>query len=254
MSFMNYPGSFIWYELLTSDVDAARRFYGDVVGWNAKAHAVVPGYYLFTSVDSDIAGLMALDAGIARPLWLGYISVEDVDATVAGAVADGATLCVPPTDIPDVGRFAMILDAQRVAIYVMRMQGAGVSRSFAAQVGHCQWNELVTSDPVAALAFYGRQFGWQKSDVMSLGPLGNYQFMECGGTRFGAMMQRSRAGAAPLWRFYFGVDDIDRAARAISAGGGQLVGEPQPVPGGGFAIVALDPQGAEFGIAGPRRS
>jgi uncharacterized protein len=249
---VNPPGTFIWYELLTSDVAAARRFYSDVVGWVSREHGSVPGYGLFATGDSDIGGLMLMDAGITRPVWLGYISVDDVDATVAAAVSAGATVCVPPTDIPGVGRFAMILDPQRVATYVMRMVDTSASRSFAAQVGHCQWNELVTSDPVAALGFYTRNFAWQKGDVLQLGAMGDYQFLRCGGVRFGAMMQRSRTAAPPLWRFYFGVDDIDRAVRAINAGGGKVLNEPQPVPGGGYAVVAIDPQGAEFGVAGPR--
>ena len=254
---MNSPGSYIWYELLTSDVDAARRFYASVVGWQLKPHAAVPGYHLFAAADADIGGMMALatDAGITRPVWLGYIAVVDVDSTVAAMLGDGATICVPPTSIPGVGRFAMLRDPQGAATYVMRgaVEG-GVSHSYAPSVGHCQWNELVTGDPVAALGFYTRNVGWQKGDVMPMGPLGDYQFLLNGSERIGAIMKRSRPDAPPLWRFYFGVDDIDRAAQAVTAGGGRLLGEPQPVPGGGFAIVAVDPQGAEFGIAGPRRA
>jgi predicted enzyme related to lactoylglutathione lyase len=248
--------SYIWYELLTTDVDAAGRFYADVVGWKVKPHGGVPGYNLFGTTESDIGGVMAMpaEAGISRPVWLGYIGVDNVDATFAAALRDGATQCVPPTDIPGVGRFAMILDPQGVATYIMRgaVEGAS-SHSFAAKVGHCQWNELVTTDPVAALAFYTRNFGWTKGDVMPMGPLGDYQFVLSGEVRIGAMMKRSREGAVPLWRFYFGVDDIDRAATAITAGGGRLLGELQQVPGGGYAAVAVDPQGAEFGIAGPRK-
>ena len=254
---MNAPGTHIWYELLTSDVNAARKFYGNVIGWQLKEHVFVPGYFQFAAPDSDIGGMMALagDAGITRPVWLGYIGVSDVDATVAAALRDGATQCVPATDIPGVGRFAMIRDPQGVAFYVMRgaVEG-GVSRSFAPLVGHCQWNELVTSDPVGALAFYTKHFGWLKGDSMPMGPLGTYQFLLNGSDRFGAMMPRTREGAPPIWRYYFGVDDIDRAAKAINEGGGRLLQDPQQVPGGGYAAVALDPQGAEFGIAGPRQA
>ncbi|MEP7312314.1 MAG: VOC family protein [Pseudomonadota bacterium] len=254
---MTAQGSFIWYELLTSDVDAAVTFYGKVIGWQLKAHAFVPGYHLFASKDADIGGMMAMatDAGITRPVWLGYIAVGDVDATVAAAVKDGATVCVPPTSIPGVGRFSMIRDPQGVATYVMRGEvEGGVSRSFAPLVGHCQWNELVTIDPAAAVSFYTRLVGWQKGDVMPMGPLGDYQFLTSGTDRIGAIMKRSREDSPPIWRFYFGVDDIDRAAKAITDGGGRLLADLQPVPGGGFAAVAVDPQGAEFGVAGPRKA
>jgi predicted enzyme related to lactoylglutathione lyase len=162
---------------------------------------------------------------------------------------------VPPDDIPDVGRFAMFLDPQGAPTYVMHLlPGVAPTASYAAKPGHCQWNELVTTDPAGALAFYTQQFGWEKGGVMALGPLGDYQFLLREGGQFGAIMKRARPGVPSAWRFYFGVDDIDRAVRAITAGGGRLRGELQPMPGGGFAAVALDPQGAEFGISGPRRS
>ena len=248
-------GSWIWYELLTSDVEGALKFYREVIGWKWTPHAVVPGYHLFNAGDTPIGGMMAMpwEASAGKPAWLGYVHVADVDATVAAAQRDGAKAVVPPTEYPGVGRFSMLRDPQGALVYVMNPtpQGA-LSESFAAKVGHCQWNELVTSDPVAATAFYTQHMGWQKGDVMSMGPMGDYQFLIGGGVRSGAVMKR--AAGDPLWRYYFGVDDIDRAARAVVAGGGTMRGDPQPVPGGGFAAAALDPQGAEFGIAGPRKS
>jgi len=252
---MSARGHWIWYELLTSDVESALNFYGAVIGWRGREHEVVPGYRMFAAGDADIGGMMASEPqlGLSGPVWIGYVSVEDVDATAAAAQRDGATICVPPTSYPGVGRFSMLQDPQGAPVYAMRpgMEG-GVSRSFAAEVGHCQWNELVTSDPSAAAEFYMRTFGWEKGDVMPMGPAGDYQFMHDAGGRFGAIMKRTREGAHPIWRFYFGVADIDRAADSIVAGGGRLVQAPVEIPGGGFSAVAIDPQGAEFGIAGPR--
>jgi predicted enzyme related to lactoylglutathione lyase len=251
---MAEAGGWIWYELLTSDVGSAHAFYGSVVGWTTAPHAAVPGYFLFAAGGTTIAGLMEMpmEAGITRPVWLGYVHVTDVDATVAAAQGDGARLCVPPTSIPGVGRFAMFLDPQGAAVYAMSPEQGG-SESFGSRVGHCQWNELVTSDAVAAVDFYVKHFGWLRGDAISMGPLGHYQFLFGGGQRFGAAMKRS-LDARPIWRYYFGVDDIDRAARAIQAGGGKLLSTPDKVPSGSYAVAAVDPQGAEFGIAGPRRS
>jgi len=249
-------GGFIWYELLTSDVEAATRFYGDVVGWKMTGRGSVPGYLQFAAADSEIGGMMAMprEAGFAGPVWLGYIHVPDVDACAAAMQRDGGTVCMPPTDLAGVGRMAMMRDPQGAATYIMHPSMEGISRSFAAETGHCQWNELVTSDPVAATDFYTRHVGWRRGEVMSMGPIGDYQFLLAGEQRLGAVMKRSQQGALPLWRFYFGVDDIDRGARAIASGGGRLLGELQQVPGGTYAAVAMDPQGAEFGIAGPRKA
>ncbi len=113
---MSAAGGWIWYELLTSDVPAALDFYSKVVGWKPVPHSSVEGYYMFASPVSEIGGMMAMpaEAGIAKPVWLGYIHVENVDAAFSASQRDGAIPCVPPTDIPNVGRFAMILDPQGV--------------------------------------------------------------------------------------------------------------------------------------------
>lgn len=247
-------GGWIWYELLSADVVAARKFYAEVVGWKWAAADPATGYAMFSAGDIAIGGSMAMpqELGIGQSLWLGYVHVADVDATVAAALRDGAKQCVPPTGIPGVGRFALIRDPQGAPVYVMKpLLQDGQSQSFAARVGHCQWNELLSSDPVAGVAFYLRHMAWKKGDVMNMGPLGDYQFLIGGGQRFGAALKRAEGPS--IWRYYFGVDDIDRATRAITAGGGRLRGEPQQVPGGAWAAVAFDPQGAEFGVSGPRK-
>ena len=131
--------------------------------------------------------------GLAGSVWVGYLNVADVDATVHAIQQAGGTLCIPGTDIPGgYGRFAMVLDPQGAPLYVMRPGGEGESSAFAPRVGHCQWNELVTSDPEGATDFYARIFGWTRGDVMPMGPLGNYQFLLNGSERFGAVMKRSR--------------------------------------------------------------
>ncbi len=70
-------GGWIWYELLTSDVEAAHAFYGSVIGWTSVPHAAVPGYFLFAAGETTIGGLMEMptQAGITRPVWLGYVHV-----------------------------------------------------------------------------------------------------------------------------------------------------------------------------------
>ena len=247
-------GGWIWYELLSTDVEAARKFFADVVGWSWSAADPATGYAMFSAGDVAIGGSMAMpgELGIPTSLWLGYVNVANVDVVVAAAVRDGATQRVPPMDIPNVGRFALIADPQGAPVYLLApLPQPGQSQSFAAKVGHCQWNELLTPDPVAAVEFYVKHMGWQKGDVMSMGPMGDYQFLIGGGQRFGAAMKRSEG--PPIWRHYFGVDDMDRAVEAIAAGGGQLRGQMQQVPGGAWAAVAFDPQGAEFGVSGPRR-
>ena len=146
----NRHGDFIWYELLTTDADAAARFYEAVIGWNARAFEGSDiGYRLFSIGGTDVAGFMPIpaDAKDMRPGWLGYVGVDDVDKIAAEIVQVGGTQHMPPADIPGVGRFAMVADPQGVPFYVMRGATEGTSASFSPkQTGHCQWNELSTTD------------------------------------------------------------------------------------------------------------
>ena len=253
----NSHGSFIWYELLTADPDAAAAFYGDVLGWTA-ASANQPGidYRLFSAGGTPVAGHMKLPDGAEeegmRPGWLGYIAVDDVDAAAADIVAAGGRLYMPAMDLPGVGRMALLADPQGVPFYVMRGESEEASTSFdAKKAGHCSWNELSTPDQGAALEFYTRQFGWSAGDVMPMGEMGGYQFIEQDGAMIGAMMTNP-PGSRPGWNFAFGVRDIDEAAARIAAAGGKVDQGPMEVPGGDRVVMATDPQCAAFMAVGPR--
>ena len=256
----NPHGDFIWYELLTPDADASADFYAAVIGWQARSAQGSPhDYRIFATGGTDIAGFMTIPADAERagmrPGWLGYVGVDDVDATVARIVEAGGARHVPPTDIPGVGRFALVADPQGIVFYVMRGAVDGTSASFTPmRPGHCQWNELATSDQAAALSFYTGLFGWEKGDAMPMGDMGDYQFITQRGETIGAVMTQIPGGPPPAWNFYFGVEDIDIAARAVSGNGGAVHYGPAEVPGGVFIIVAGDPQGALFGLVGPRKA
>jgi uncharacterized protein len=255
----NQHGDFIWYELLTRDAEAAARFYAAVIGWqNQAAEGSDRGYRIFSMDGTDVGGFMSLPPGAEsagmRPMWLGYIAVENVDATASDIVQAGGAQHMPPTDIPGVGRFAMLADPQSVMFYVMRGVTDGTSTAFdQSKFGHCNWNELSTGDPAAALAFYKARFGWEKGDAMPMGEMGDYQFITHGDQTIGAVMRRTPDGPPPAWTFYFGVADIDSAAQTVSGNGGTIHYGPAEVPGGVFIIVASDPQGALFGLVGPRK-
>jgi uncharacterized protein len=255
----NPHGDFIWYELMTSDIGASADFYGAVVGWQCRAFDTTPGSYrIFGIGGTDVAGLMTVPAEAAgrgaRPGWLGYVGVDNVDAAAADIVKAGGVQHVPPTDIPGVGRFAMLADPQGAKFYVMRGSMEGSSTSFSpTKTGHCHWNELTTSDQAAALAFYRGRFGWEKGDAMPMGEMGDYQFITHHGQTIGAVMRGRPDGPPPMWTSYFGVEDIDTATQAARKKGAAIHYGPAEVPGGVFIIVASDPQGAIFGLVGKRK-
>lgn len=252
----NRHGAFIWYELLTTDPAAAAEFYGSVVGWRCRDSGQPDAdYRLFGSGDTDVAGMMALPPGAAamgtRATWLGYVGVDDVDASVTRIKAAGGAVHMPAQDIPGVGRFAMVADPQGLVFYVMRGSVDAESTSFSPDtIGRCGWNELATPDLAGALEFYTSQFGWVKGDTMSMGDMGDYQLVQHGDTPIGALMPRPPAGPPAGWNFYFRVADIAAAARRINAAGGQVLHGPADVPGDDQIVAALDPQGVAFALVG----
>ncbi len=256
----NKHGDFIWYELLTTDATAAAQFYGALIGWTGETSGQpdMP-YTLFSIGGTQIAGMMELTdemkQGGARPGWLGYIGVDDVDAQAEAIKTAGGSVHIPPTDIPDIGRFAMVTDPQGTAFYIMRGFSNEESSSFAAKepmVGHCAWNELMTSDQGAAMAFYTGQFGWKKDGEMDMGPMGKYEMLRQNDFMIGAMMTKPDEVPMSIWTYYFRVPNIDAAVEAVRANGGQVTLEPSEIPGGEFQMNGIDPQGAAFALVGKK--
>lgn len=254
-------GSFIWYELMTTDAAGAKAFYDAVVGWSIGEGAPeFGGYRMIGRSDGGAAGgvLPITDEMAqhgARPMWLGYINVADVDAKVASIEAAGGKTWMAATDIPSVGRIALVTDGQAAPFYVMKpipppdspkARSDVFSPAAQQRVG---WNELQTPDVDAARRFYGEQFGWQTEEFMPIGELGDYRFIHHDGERIGAMFSSGEAQPA-RWRFYIRVPSIAAAEQAIEQNGGAILSGPHEVPTGDWVIVGSDPQGAEFALVG----
>jgi predicted enzyme related to lactoylglutathione lyase len=258
-------GHLIWYELMTPDGDASKAFYDRVVGWNiGEPVAEYQGYRMIGRSDGGFAGgvlqlTQEMQQHGARPAWLGYIGVDDTDAAVRSIEEAGGKALMPPFDIDKVGRVAMVTDPQGAPFYLMKPippegQESQQSDVFSVdQPQHVRWNELSTTDPESAIDFYRGQFGWTQEGDMDMGEMGKYRFIQNRGTTIGAVMRKPPQLPLPMWTYYFGVDDIDRAAEAVKAGGGQLVNGPMEIPGGEYAANAVDPHGAAFGLVGPRK-
>jgi predicted enzyme related to lactoylglutathione lyase len=162
-------------------------------------------------------------------------------------------------DIPGIGRIAMVTDPQGAPFYVMKPippadKPEGKSDVFSPDAQQrVGWNELSTSDAVAALDFYTSQFGWEKGDAMPMGDKGDYRFINHHGQMLGAIFP-SAAGARtdepPHWRYYFRVPSISAAKQTVAAQGGKVIHGPMEVPGGDNIIIGIDPQGAEFALVG----
>ena len=253
----NPHGSFIWYEYMAKDVDAARAFYGAVAGLTVSEEGMGDiDYRMIGAPDGFMGGLLPLtDAmceGGARPTWLGYIGVDDVDASVASITAAGGSVMMPANDVPTVGRIAMVTDPEGAPFYVMRGEPDERSNANSMNPGHIGWNELHAKDGKAALDFYAGQFGWAPSTEMDMGPMGKYRIFAIEGADAGATFNSPAAAAHPFWLFYIGVPDIDEAVAKVVPNGGSIMIGPDEVPGGVWVIQGTDPQGAMFALVGPR--
>ncbi len=261
----NQHGDFIWYELMTSDADAAQDFYRAVVGWDFFDSGPAGMDYRQISMNGNgVGGLMPLTsemkAGGARPCWMGYIAVDDLDAAADEIKSAGGSIHRQPWDVPGIGRIAFVADPQGVMFYIMRPQPPAddpdaTSTAFAAtepMVGHCAWNELSTTDQGGAVDFYTNQFGWRQDGDMDMGPMGKYQFFHHGPGMIGAVMRKPEEMPVPAWTYYFRVPAIDEAIASIKANGGKILLDATEIPGGDFQINGLDPQGAAFALVGAR--
>lgn len=259
-------GGFIWYEIMATDADAAAAFYGPVLGWtfsgSGDPDVTTVEYRHISRADGGSAGgLLQLTPDMtshgARPAWIGYIHVDNVDAAVSAIVEDGGRLVMPKMALP-VGEMAMVTDPQGAPFYVMTPvppPGQPDARSDVfdpEKPGHVRWNELNASELDEAVAFYTTRFGWRQEGEMDMGPMSPYRFLQHDGVTIGAAMRKVPQQPMPAWLFYVGVADIDRALDAIRAHGGRVIQGPDQIPGGEYSITAVDPQGAAFGVVGPR--
>ena len=257
----NPPGDFIWYELMTTDAEGANAFYDAVVGWTiSEGSPEYGGYRMIGTADGKSAGGVLpltdeMQQNGARPTWLGYINVPDVDQAVAAIEGAEGKALMPAMDIPNVGRIAMVADPQGAPFYVMKpIPPAGVEKQASDVFSpdapqRVSWNELSTTDPAAARKFYVDQFGWDTNDFMDMGEMGEYRFLDHHGVRIGALCGVMQ-GQQPKWRYYIRVPSIAAAKATAETKGGTIHMGPHQVPTGDWIIIGSDPQGAEFALVG----
>jgi uncharacterized protein len=256
-------GGFIWYELMTTDPEGAKAFYEPVVGWSmTTGHGGDDAYGFLTAPDGAmVGGLLRLSKEMtgsgAKPGWLGYIAVADVDATAREIEAQGGKCLMPARDVEMAGRIAMVADPGGAPFYVMTPKpppGAGDGKSTAFEAkrnpGHCGWNELMAADAGREIGFYTGLFGWSLPEPMDMGPMGKYQFIVHDDVTIGAIMGTMPEAPEPHWNHYFWVPSIEKAKAAIEANGGQVTNGPMQVPGDDWIVQGIDPQGAAFSLVG----
>jgi predicted enzyme related to lactoylglutathione lyase len=243
----------LWYELITTDMGGAEKFYRTVVGWTAAPFEGTPQpYTLFTrSGNVNVAGMMPRPADMqGPPMWAMYVGVPALEDAAAHITRLGGREYSPVIDVPSVGRMQMMSDPQGAAFYIYQPASSNQPPEATPEIGDASWHELMTTDADAAMQFYQEVFGWQPSDVMDMGEMGKYQMFNRPHGMIGGMMNKlpEMAHVPPNWQIYFLVPDVDAAAERITANGGQILNGPMEVPGGDRVVNAMDPQGAAFNL------
>jgi len=242
------PGAFSWTDLSTPDPDAAKRFYGELLGWEYEDSPVGDGrVYTMISLGGDhVAALQQLSAPGQPPAWLSYVTVDDADAATDRATGLGGSAMMEPFDVMDAGRMALLADPQGAVFAIWQAKdhpGAGRVND----PGAMSLNQLNTSDVEGAREFYSGLFGWSFDDHSS--EQSSYWAIRNAGSLNGGMMplEQTGGGAPPHWFVYFTHADLDSAAQQIASSGGHVAAGPMPIEAGRI-LIASDPQAAFFGL------
>jgi uncharacterized protein len=234
------PGTFCWADLGVTDLDGAKAFYGGLFGWEAEDQTG-PSGNVYTFLRKDDALVAGLRDG--TPVWLSYVSVEDLDETLARAREAGASV-EREHDVPPAGRLAAVSDPQGAAFGLWEPRdfaGAGVVND----PGTMVWQQLSTSDVEAARDWYSELFGWTWEDLEGGG---GYAFARNrDGWLNAGLMRLPVPGVTPTWEVSFTVRDASATCEKVEGLGGSTLIPRIETPVGGKAVVA-DPQGAPIGL------
>jgi predicted enzyme related to lactoylglutathione lyase len=248
---MRMAGSrFVWHDLVTPDVEAAKRFYAELFGWTYDAwDAGGVEYPMITVEGRHWGGIVDSDEG-QRPHWLGYLSLDDVDAATELARSLGGMVAFEPEDIPEVGRCSVVADPSGAVFAPFSARGEGPTYPERTPPGGFAWDELLSTDVDAAVAFYRAVVGWDDTVAEMHGI--EYHLLGDGTPQVaGAMAMPPEAEAGSHWLPYVAVEDADAAAARLERlGGRNYTGMLDVQDVGRFASCA-DPQGAPFAFIQP---
>jgi predicted enzyme related to lactoylglutathione lyase len=255
-------GRLMWVELMTSDVEAAKAFYPDVVGWTVTTFDGPFGQYsMWTRPDGGSMGGVAPlapkdEAQGLPPHWVLYIGSSKLEDAVARAERLGGKAVTPVVDMPNIGRVRIMHDAQGAMFAFYEPVAPPTEAEGEPRPGAVSWIELATTDSEAALGFYQDLFGWKNTENMDMGPMGTYRMFGRHLGSMGGMMNKPRemADAPPHWALYFLVSDVPAAISRVTAGGGKVLNGPMDVPGGDTIANCTDPQGAAFSLHARKRA
>jgi predicted enzyme related to lactoylglutathione lyase len=245
------PGTPSWVDLTTPDTDAAKRFYGELFGWQAADAGPAEetgGYAMFTLNGHNVAGIGPTMGEGQPPAWTTYFATADADATTEAAKAAGANALFGPMDVMEAGRMAVFLHPA-AGFFGIWQAGDHTGAGLVNEPNTFAWNELLTRDVGAAKTFLETVFGLEPAD-QAFGGM-TYTILNLGGKAVGGMMPMPPAipaEAPAFWQTYFEVADCDAAVARVGELGGSVMMPPTDMEGVGRMAAVVDPQGATFSV------
>jgi uncharacterized protein len=246
-------GEFCWAELVSPDVDAAARFYGELLGWERERYESDPEGYWYLRYDGKlVAGLEGIRAEGQVPAWLGYVRVDDLEGTAGKVEEAGGTVLDGPEAVPgDAGSLAICQDREG-AVFALWRPGELRGAELVNEPGSWTWTNLMTRDVDAAKDFYRQVFGWTAAqpegapDYIWNWQIEGQRWPEglAGLMRMGTDMPPD---APPHWQVYLMVPNADQAVEKTTADGGRLLFGPVDIPIARMAVVS-DPQGVSVAL------
>ena len=155
------PGKFVWIDLVTQDVDAAKRFYGDLFNWTFRDS---DRYTEVLHEGRAIAGVVPAKDADQGSEWVGNLSVADVDEAARAFGEAGGIVEIAPVEAPDRGRMALVSDREGALLLLVR-SSQGDPTDEDPKLGSWLWRELWTHDVSAAVDFYSGIGGYQSREV-----------------------------------------------------------------------------------------
>ena len=236
------PGTFIGADLITEDAEAASGFYADLFGWDVEK--VEDGGYRINHKGRLIGSISQIDGSqdVDRSFWLVALAVNDLKQSMRSAGENNATVYEKITKVNDLGRYAVIGDAEKAP--VMFIQSGKTPIGGTEGPGAWVWAELWTDDIEKATTFYADVVG-VGHDTTDRGGEDYHLFTSQGKPRAGIVkipVELERVD--PGWAPYVGITDIAATlATAKKLGGRVILGETEHPAAGSVALI-LDPVGA----------
>ncbi|MFE6779845.1 VOC family protein [Streptomyces sp. NPDC057702] len=245
-----YPeGTPCWADAMFADLDGAKRFYGDVLGWTFGERATEFGAYTQAYADGQAVAAVVppMPGDPAHSAWCLYFASDDAEATAATIREHGGEVVMGPMRVGDFGTMVLARDPAGVAFGVWQ---AGRHEGFErrGEPGAFCWAEVFTRQPERSDAFFGAVFPYRAQrvddDQMDFRVLS----LDAGPVLGRMGMGEDFPAEVPAHiQVYFAVDDCDAAVARATASGGQAHFGPQDTPFGRFAAL-VDPQGAAFAV------